>query len=465
MGFDARERTGRMAWFSLCLASIMMAGCATTDERQAQARRRDAGEREHRKQATGLSFAAETDVALLPLESLSASGFDEERVWSGADDWEPHVAADRTSSYVYQLTTRFFGSRVVIVFRRSPDGGATWEQDKQLTFTHRPQYDPQIRVDGTGKIHACWLDNWDTLYVQSSDHGETWSEPIVIAAEPYTDHGWLAVSDDGQDVYIGFNAADSYVAASHDGGVTFSAPVKTNSDDRYWFHTGGAVAPNGDVWFACANYRLASYLGNTHVYAIRSTDGGATWDERRLDTSRVPPPCNWAPGCVWGWYGPTAGLAVDAAGSVMIAYNAGRTPEEPHQMWVQTTTDGEHWSGPRRISIPSPEAWNAFPAVEAGPAAGDFRVVWQGTADANIEGWNTYYRRTTDGGQTWGPIVRLSDRPDGAPYKNEDGYLFTYGDYLGLSVDGEGVNHVIWGEGLSYWGPGGTWYTRGVEGD
>ena len=28
-----------------------------------------------------------------------------------------------------------------------------------------------------------------------------------------------------------------------------------------------------------------------------------------------------------------------------------------------------------------------------------------------------------------------------------------------LSVDGDGVNHVIWGEGLSYYGPGGTWYT------
>jgi hypothetical protein len=57
--------------------------------------------------------------------------------------------------------------------------------------------------------------------------------------------------------------------------------------------------------------------------------------------------------------------------------------------------------------------------------------------------------------------VRLSDRALGAPYKSAAGYRFTYGDYLALSVDGYGINHVVWGEGESWNGPGGTWYTRG----
>ena len=52
--------------------------------------------------------------------------------------------------------------------------------------------------------------------------------------------------------------------------------------------------------------------------------------------------------------------------------------------------------------------------------------------------------------------------PTGAPYKTRAGYMFPYGDYLSLSVDGEGTNHVIWGEGASYNGPGGVWYTRGT---
>ena len=40
--------------------------------------------------------------------------------------------------------------------------------------------------------------------------------------------------------------------------------------------------------------------------------------------------------------------------------------------------------------------------------------------------------------------------------------MFPYGDYLSLSVDGKGTNHVIWGEGESYNGPGGARYARGT---
>ena len=36
-----------------------------------------------------------------------------------------------------------------------------------------------------------------------------------------------------------------------------------------------------------------------------------------------------------------------------------------------------------------------------------------------------------------------------------------FGDYLEMAVDGEGANHVIWGEGESFDGNGGTWFTRG----
>ena len=103
--------------------------------------------------------------------------------------------------------------------------------------------------------------------------------------------------------------------------------------------------------------------------------------------------------------------------------------------------------------------------MAAGPTAGDFRVVWQGDAAGDTDAWNTWYRRTDDGGVTWGPPVRLSNLATGAPYKGPKGYAFPYGDYLALAVDATGVNHAIWGEGASWLGPGGTWYTRGVDPD
>ena len=102
-----------------------------------------------------------------------------------------------------------------------------------------------------------------------------------------------------------------------------------------------------------------------------------------------------------------------------------------------------------------------FHRLPPGPNAGDFRVVWQENRNGDPRGWNADYRRSTDGGVTWIRIEKLSDRTTGAPYKNRAGYDFPYGDYLSLSVDGSGRNHVIWGEGASYDGPGGVWNTRG----
>ena len=104
---------------------------------------------------------------------------------------------------------------------------------------------------------------------------------------------------------------------------------------------------------------------------------------------------------------------------------------------------------------------DGFPAVAAGPAAGDFRLIWQDTRGGGVSSWNSWQRRTTNGGATWSAAVKLSDLATGAPYKSAAGYAFPYGDYLEIAVDGWGRGHFIWGAGASYTGPGGTWYTSG----
>ena len=106
----------------------------------------------------------------------------------------------------------------------------------------------------------------------------------------------LAISPDGRDVYMAFNASDSYVAASHNFGATLGANVKTNNDTRYWFHTGGAVAPNGHVYFITTDFSQ-DYTGDAFVSILRSVNGGASWTTTRIDTSRQMPDCPWAPGC------------------------------------------------------------------------------------------------------------------------------------------------------------------------
>ena len=428
-----------------------------------------------KKVTSGLSFKKETRIDQYLSPSLAATGWDSERVWSGYDDWEPAIAADPSSSYVYQLTTRYTGPvpckgcpLPIIVFRASSDGGATYGPDKPLYNTKNKQNDPEIEVASNGTIYVLFLDSYTpgVKFIKSSDHGNTWSTPIVFTGtggkqhNPWSDKPILAISPTGQDVYVAFNASNSYISASHNFGASFSAPVKTNNDTRYWFHNGGAVAPNGSVYFSSVDYSQ-DYTGDSFINVIKSTNGGTSWTTTRLDTSAQMPDCPWAAGCYFGFFGPSAVIAADRNGKLMIGYPSGATSGAPEKMYVRTSTDGVTWTARQEISNGSVTVMNGFPAIAAGPTAGDFRVAWQDDRNGQNTEWNTWYRRTTNGGSTWSTAIQLSDQMSGAPYKDALGYRFPYGDYFEMAVDSTGRNHVIWGEGISYTGPGGTWFTRG----
>jgi len=227
-------------------------------------------------------------IQTTPTDSQSNNGFEAERLWGPYNDWEPAIAIDRATGYVYQLTTRYDGPEPCkrcagpyIIFRRSGDGGATLEADQFLTPFRKSHNDPQIEVAGSGTIYAAWLNDYvpGVKFVKSSDFGKTWTTPITITTKStkpnWSDKPVLSVSGDGKDVYIGFNASDSFVVSSHDFGATFSKPVRTNNEKRYWFHTGGIVAPDGSAYFAVTDYSL-DYTGDACINVLKSSDGGTT---------------------------------------------------------------------------------------------------------------------------------------------------------------------------------------------
>ena len=457
-----RTRDRKLAAVSFAaLAAVLgsLVGCGSEERVRTTRRSHD----EHRRQWSGLSYADRTVVERLPSKSASRNGFDRERVWSGEDDWEPYVAVDADRGFVYQFAIRWVAPRYKIVVRRSLDGGGTWDPDQLIFTSDVAQADPYAKVARDGTVYVIWLEHWDTVLSKSTDFGQTWTTPVsVISTLRWSDFPSIAISEDGRDVYVAFNRSGvSYVVASHDFGRRFSEPVRTNTDGRWWWHGGGAVASNGDVYFGASSQRRSS-RGPVTMFVLKSSDGGASWQAVKLDVSAEVPDCSWAPGCYFGYLVGVASVAVDTAGVVVAVYNAGRADGAPQGIRARRSVDGgATWKGRRRLSKRRPRAHNGFTDVEAGPVAGDFRVVWQGSSRRRVDAWNTFYRRSNDGGATWGRISRLSDLGTGAPYKSPAGYRFPYGDYLAIAVDRKGINHVIWGEGTSYRGPGGVWYTRG----
>jgi hypothetical protein len=429
------------------------------------------------KVGSGASYITQTRVDTTPLPA-AAPGWFSEAAASGEDDWEPAVAVDPgNANFVYELVTRYTGPKPcgnckmpAMRLRRSTDGGATWT-DSWLKQTTKAQYDPQIVVDINGNVHAAFLNGTTpgTTYLKSTDHGATWSAGVDWGGNgkkpQWNDHPWIGLSRDGMHVYIGFNSSDSYAVYSHNGGLTWSTPVKMNTDSRYYFHQGVAISPtNGNVaYIATSDYTSGNnYNGDSFVKVWKTTNGGASWTSTLIDTSREVPPCGWAAGCTQGFFGTTPSMAIDSAGKLLIAYHINTVPDAPEQMYVRTSTDGVTWTARQQISVANTAVNNAFPAVAAHPTtAGDFRVTWQDDRQASQTGFNTWYKRTTNGGTSWSADIRVSDLTSGAPYKNANGYLFPYGDFQEISVGPDGINQLVWGEGNSYTGPGGCWNARG----
>jgi hypothetical protein len=362
------------------------------------------------------------------------------------------------------MTTRYTSSPAEIIFRRSVDGGATWEADQLFAANSG---DPLVEVADDGTVYTLGIvgNNWNLLLRRSFDNGVNLDAPIdVIGNGPnsWGDRPTLVVSPDGQDVYVSYNRGDLYVVASHDGGANFDSEVQITSNGRQWFTSAGAVAPNGDVYFAAADYS-SGYTGPTYINVLRSTDDGANWTIALLDASTEAPDCPTEDICYFNFLGPEIGLAIDVNGLVMVSYNAGDVDGQPHTLWARTSSDGVVWSGRTEISSGIAGVNNAFPVMVASrTVAGDFRVVWQDDREGNMAAWNTWMVNTLDGGASWSESELLSDLDAGAPYKGPLGYSFVYGDYYEIATDDDDVNHIIWGEGAGYVGPGGSWYTRGI---
>jgi len=424
----------------------------------------------------------------------AGTSFDDERP-AGFDvnpkhqsNWEPTVAVDPAHpDRVYQLVTGINAKACTgscpgtsVLFRRSMDGGETYGPETFVCGTACKtigwQFDPQIRVANDtnpacrcGTIYVAFMDQYDpgVQLFTSHDGGDTWSPPVTMnGGLRYMDKPILVISPSGRDVYVAFNDKfDNMVVASHDFGQTFLSPQKVNHDHLWWYGNGGAMAPDGDVYFALDGEMSLSghghnFDGPDEVALLRcSASETISCRKPRLTSfgvSAPPPPCTVA-GCYPDYFAATGSIAIDQTGHMVFAYTFNEAPNQPKSLYVRTSDDGVSWTSKILVNA---GADSSVPQIASGPSASDFRLAWQ---DDHTGRYNTWYSRSTDGGTTWRAPERLSNLGSGAPYKFPNGYTFTDGDYFGLTVSSSGVAHVIWGEadGSSLYCCGDVWYTKG----
>ncbi len=381
-------------------------------------------------QAQVINSSPENKVILAP---PAPSGFTPQvRLgFLSGDEWEPAIAADRFG-HVYMIYPQYGGVpgcpscySPTMIFQMSSDHGQSWTSPTVIYPAGSTSYqvDAQVTVDpADGRtVYVAWLQNnkSDILVGKSTDFGATWSFVTADHTNAGTDKPILAVR--GQDVYVSYNHSQTaYVTYSRDGGATFTE-VKMNQNAKLGWSLGGGgtVTLDDNVYFSWDGYEQnGGAKGNVNLYISKSTDKGATWTTKLLDVSASPPDCS-ALSCGWAFLGAAITMTSDTSGNLYALSAAGN---------------------------------------------GDIRIAWMDTrvaATGAIDRWNVYFRSSSNGGSTWTSEMDVSTYVSGYSYIFTDGFRFPYGDYFEMDVDEQGTNHLIFGEGPDYNGPGSIWYVKG----
>ena len=434
-----------------------------------------------RQEAYERALEAGTFGEALLITGTAATGWSGEKlVDATVDDWEPAIAADPKSNFVYVLTTRYGIPEPckgdcpspVIELLISANNGATWSTAKPLcTCQGKGQFDPIIEVvPNTGAVYALFMIEFNVWFTKSTDHGKTWSPAVPTYGNvAWNDKPVLAVSNDGRDVYTSWNgptSGDPWIAQSHDYGKTWSQ-VKVIDTKRYFFDFGAEVANDGTVYFSesgltyTASGKGGKVVGPIEHHVFVSQDKGKTWQDHLVATVQPGIPCL-AAGCTTDFYAGHTALAVDGAangGNATVLYDGATTDGGLQAIYARHSSDhGTTWSNPVRLSIPTEQS--VAPAA-ASMGSGDVRIwYYQTSGGGNVDAWNVWYRTSKDGGSTWTAPLRISDAVSGAPYKTAAGFAEVYGDYGEIAVTSAGKSIATWGEGISYTGPGGVWINR-----
>jgi hypothetical protein len=393
--------------------------------------------------------------------TLAATGWAGEVQIANEDTWEPDVAADPSAPFVYALYNRYgitcqHCPNPQMEIRISSDGGQTWAPEKPICTCSgvAGQWDPVIATTASGAVYGTWMNNTKIVFSKSTNHGTTWTAPLIVSGNNWADKPWMGVSANGTDVYIGYESRSQlFMTASHNGGTSFSAPVAVNTDTSiYRYPNGFVVLPNGTAVMSDSKYSGGSVktAGPVEIEVWRTTNGGTSWSKVTVDNS-VFTGVNFETSS-------TTTIAADASGNLVVEYSGALTKGANNRVWTKRSTDGGlTWSA--RTEVGNASANGSFPAIAA-KAAGDFRLTYM---DNSTGAWNVWYRASTDGGVTWSAPLRISDATSGTPYKTASGFTSYYGDYDAIAITNAGKSVTVSGQGQSFsTGPGSIWFNRQI---
>lgn len=223
---------------------------------------------------------------------------------------EPWIAVDSEGllHVVFCVPT---GTDQGVYHSRSQDGGRSWTRPQQITGSwlglDTSLFDTHIVVDASGTLHAAW--SWagfpDTFpprglwYARSTDKGETWSPPTLVADGPFSNPD-LATQADGE-IHLFWGGTQpqrfKFHQVSRDGGATWSQPWIFTTLGGLHGYAGAAEDSSGAMHLAMAT-NISGVIPEVLVHSqwdgsrwtapeilLRDTHGFAIIDEDLVDVA------------------------------------------------------------------------------------------------------------------------------------------------------------------------------------
>jgi hypothetical protein len=356
----------------------------------------------------------------------------------------------------------------------SLDGGKLWQQKLLPIGTYG---DPCVIFDANGRVYYAhltdsrpigqgWIDRM-TIH-RSSNGGQTWFDSVTVGLNgtKAQDKEWLA-SDMTQssfrgnlymawtefDVYGSANPQDStriLFSRSTDGGTTWSSPVRISDkggdcvdSDNTVEGAVPAVGPNGEVYVAWAGPRGMEF--------DKSTDGGITFGN---DVAVTSMPGGWDFN-VSGIYR-CNGLPVTACdvsnspyrGTVYINWSDQRNGVDNTDIYlVKSTNGGQTWGPVKRVNDDAGTRQQFFTWMTIDQTTGNIFVIFYDRRNTVGDSTDVYVARSVDGGETFAnfKVSQSSFKPVSSIF---------FGDYTNIAAM-NGKVFPIWmrmdGTALSVW--------------
>ena len=412
----------------------------------------------------------------------------------GSNDWDVFSSRDNKYDGAGMAYTTF-------------DGGQTWTDVQLPHLTLQTSAtgllsamdtpsDPSVAFGPHNAVYYANIDYSRTddpnaiVVSASRDGGLTWGEPSVVIADGvdatghalptdyFNDKDWIAVDQRTGAVYVtwtrwGPTGSPIVSSVSHDGGVTWSAPVTVSpaniAGEVTPFSQGSIpqVGPDGTLYVAyelavCQTLNCDQPTDHDVIAVARSKDGGRTFTNVVAGPDDDFPP---SPDLEWmGLTGENFGVnsfpsfAVDPQdGQMYLAWAddrngqldaSGNSIQTNGDVFVISSGNGKDWSAPIRLGT---SADDFFPAVAAydGHVAMSF---YTRAYDPNGIGLDVAYVAGGRGALKKNKVIRITTQSENPQVQFvELGAVtgnvlqgFFIGDYTAAALGSDGVFHPDW---------------------